>query len=373
MIPDTYRGEGRTMLDRNEVNQWLERAASGGVADRSQMIDRVVDGSRGDARAQLAAEAARDRAELLPGARQSAGRSPIEAVVLEVQTFAKWNGIDQGLVDATAAQAVTARGELPAGIHTARDAVDAYAARVHERATGSAEGSIAPDAPESGSNRVLNRALTEDLGRRTFNAYTEGYAGRLRSGMEWLQATPAERVVMEANTLAMRVEAYSELDRINADVEADVDGVERLHDPDTFAQRFVTERVDGGLERAAYLAGRWADQDPVIAGQLDRLRSTLTDVAAAPAVDDHDMREVRFGFSDQMLRGGDAGVLGMARAQNERAAGVLAPAANAAAGSDLDAVRNVLRAQHGATRGAGSGAERRYETPAAGPSSGLER
>jgi hypothetical protein len=86
------------------------------------------------------------------------------------------------------------------------------------------------------------------------------------------------------------------------------------------------------------------DQDPVIAGQLDRLRSTLTDVAAAPAVDDHDMREVRFGFSDKMLRGGDAGVLGMARAQNERAAGMLAPAANTAAGSDLDAVRNVLRA-----------------------------
>lgn len=113
--------------------------------------------------------------------------------------------------------------------------------------------------------------------------------------MEWLQATPAERVVMEANTLAMRVEAYGELDRINDDVEADVDGMERLHDPDTFAQRFVTERVDGSLERAAYLAGRWADQDPVIAGQLDRLRSTLTDVAAAPAVDDHDMREVRVG------------------------------------------------------------------------------
>jgi hypothetical protein len=38
------------MLGRDDVNQWLERAASGGVADRSQMIDRVVDGSRGDAR-----------------------------------------------------------------------------------------------------------------------------------------------------------------------------------------------------------------------------------------------------------------------------------------------------------------------------------
>lgn len=39
----------------------------------------------------------------------------------------------------------------------------------------------------------------------------------------------------------------------------------------------------------------------------------------------------------------------------------------------LDSIRNVLRAQNGSGRGAGSASERQYKPPAAGPSTGLER
>lgn len=35
MIPDTYRGEGRAGMDRDDINQRLEQAAAGGSAGRS--------------------------------------------------------------------------------------------------------------------------------------------------------------------------------------------------------------------------------------------------------------------------------------------------------------------------------------------------
>lgn len=81
----------------------------------------------------------------------------------------------------------------------------------------------APDDPSAGMNRVLNTALTNDLTSRVNEAYVRGYATHLNSGSEWLQAGRDGRTVMEANTLAQRVEAYGTLDRINDDVAAEVD------------------------------------------------------------------------------------------------------------------------------------------------------
>ncbi len=221
-------------------------------------------------------------------------------------------------------------------------------------------------------NRHLNSELRADLTRRVFSAYAYGYEARLRSGNEWLAADPDGRTVIEANMLAAKVEAYTALDRVNETVTAEVDSEEQFRDPDTFALRFIFGRLDEALVDAASLAGRWEGTDPVIDQQLHALHYGTMGLDAAPQLADIDIREVRFRFSDQTLRGGEAGLVGMTRAQNERAAGALASAANAATNDGLDDVRNVLQAQRG-TGLATSAGERRYEPPSAGHSAELGR
>ncbi len=353
-------------MDRDEINQRLEQAAVGGAAARSQMIDRVVNAETTNARSLLSQEVTRDHDYLRSWDRAAANFSALDAVALEVEFTAKWNGLDAELVQAVADTATYARRELPSTIHTARDAIDASVAR------SSASDAKGPDDPAAGMNRILNNALTSDLSYRVRESFTAGYAGRLNAGNDWLEASKDGRTVMEANTLAARVEAYSTLDGINEVVASELDFDDMLRDPDAFAQRFVSDRFDTALVDAAYIAGRWSSLDPVIDHQLDVLESRTAAVDAAPQVTEQDMREVEFYFADQSVRGGQAGLAGMARAQTERAAEALRPAANAAV-DGLDAVRNVLQTQRGVGRGAAGAGDRRYEPPAAGPSAGLER
>lgn len=363
MIPDTYRGEGRASMDRDEINKRLEQAAIGGAAGRSQMIDRVVNEEAGGARSLLRQEAARDRAQLGAWTAVNANSSAVDAVAAEVELTAKWSGIDAGLVQAVADAAAPARRDLPPTIHTARDAIDSSVAQSRNPETAKA-----PDDPSAGMNRVLNAALANDLTYRVNEAYVSGYATRLNTGMEWLQANRDGRTVMEANALVGKVEAYEKLDRINDDIAAEVDFDEQLRDPDTFAQQFVSERVDAALIDAAHLAGRWSGTDPVVDHQLEVLTSRTAGIDAAPQVTDQDMREIRFHFTDQTLHAGDAGLMGMIRAQTTSAATALVNGTNTAARSDLDAVRNVLRAQQSTGRSAAA-ADRTYRPPT-GPEAG---
>lgn len=365
MAPETYRGEGRTNMDRDDIDKRLEQAALGGSAARSQMVDRVVNEEAGGARSLLNQEVARDRAMIPAWTRVDANSSALDVVAVEVELTAKWNGIDAGLVRAVTDAAAPARRELPPTIHTAREAIDSYVANSRNP-----EAAKAPDDPAAGMNRVLNTALTNDLTYRVNEAYVNGYATRLNSGAEWLQADRDGRTVMETNTLVGRVEAYETMDRVNDDVAAEVDFDDQLRDPDTFAQRFVSGRVDAALVEAAYVAGRWSGTDPVIDHQLDVLTSRTVGIDAAPQVTDQDMREVRFHFADQTLRGGEAGLVGMARAQTTAAATAMVDGANRAARDGLDAVRNVLRAQNGSGRGA-TPPERPYR-PSAGPDRGQD-
>jgi hypothetical protein len=346
-------------MDRDEINNRLEQAALAGSAGRSQMIDRVLNDEAGGARSLLNREAARDRAQLGAWTRVDASSTAVDAVAAEVELTAKWSGIDAGLVSAVADAAAPARRELPPSIHTSREAIDGYVSRSQN-----AKGAKAPDDPTGGMNRLLNTALANDLSYRVNEAYVNGYAARLNSGMEWLQASRDGRAVMEANTLASRVEAYDTLDRINDDVAAEVDFDDELRDPDGFAQRFVSGRMDAALVEAAYVAGRWSGTDPVIDHQLDVLTSRTVGIDAAPQVTNQDMRDVRFHFADQTLRGGEAGLMGMARAQTTAAAAALSPGASTAGADDLDAVRSVLRAQNGTGRAA-TPPDRTYRPPTA--------
>lgn len=367
MIPDTNRGEGRAVMDRDQINKRLEQAAVGGAAARSQMIDRVVNDEAGGARAAFSQELTRDREQLRAWDRVASNFSALDAVALEVEFTAKWNGLDAGLVRAVTDTAAHARRELPTTIHTAREAIDASATRSEV-----SDAVTAPDDPAASMNRVLRRALTTDLDHRMRASFVSGYAERLNTGNEWLQAGQAGRTVMEANTLAARVEAYSALDRINEAAASELDFDDHLRDPDAFAQRFVSGQLDAALVDAAHIAGRWSGTDPVIDHHLDVLTSRTAAVDAAPQVTDPDMREVRYHFADQTLRGGEAGLVGMTRAQTERAAEVLRSSVGATA-DNLDAVRNVLQTQPRVGRAAGGADDRRYEPPTAGPSNGLER
>ncbi len=358
------------MQDHEEHNSWLEEQAARGAADRAAMVDRIVGSDRTGARDLLRAEVEGDWARLQPYAvRDRVGTEAIDRAELEVYTLAKWGGIDKGLVDITRSVAANARLELPAGTLEARDVLDVYAEKSVDRTP---EGSLAVDHPASPVNQRLNAALAEDLRGRVSVSFTRGYSARLESGLEWLQSDTEGRTVMEANTLASRVEAYGTLDRINDEVAAEIDIDDQLRDPDTFARQLVSASMDHNLVEAAYIAGRWSGTDPVIDNQLDVLTSRTAGIDAAPQVTDQDMREVRFHFADPTLHGGEAGLVGMARSQAERAAAALLPAANAAA-DGLNAVRNVLQTQRGIGRAADGAVERRYEPPAAGPSTSLER
>lgn len=362
-------------MNVDEINARLVQAAAGGAAERSQMIDAVTNEETMaalGARSALNGEAERDRDYLQAWGRVAGNFTAIDAVELEVRMAAKWSGIDQALVEAGSDYATHARPELPSTIHTARDAIDAFAGRAQTALAGSPDGAKAPDDPSTGQNRTLNRALTRDLQYRVDRAYSEGYRSRLRSGEEWLNESTAGRTTIEANTLAARVEAYGALDQINDTVASEFDFDDQLRDPDTYAQQFLPYRVDVALVDAGFIAGRWSGTDPVIDSQLDVLASRTAAIDAAPQVTDQNVLEVRFGFDDQTLRAGDAGLVGMTRAQTEKAAVALAASANAAARDGLDDVRNVLQAQRGSGRTTTAG-ERRYEPPSAGPANELER
>ncbi len=109
------------------------------------------------------------------------------------------------------------RGERPTGIarRDARGQGRSRRLRARSQSTATPEGSLAVDHPASPVNQRLNHnALAEDLVGRVSVRSPRGYSARLESGLEWLQSDTEGRTVMEANTLASRVEAYGTLDRI---------------------------------------------------------------------------------------------------------------------------------------------------------------
>jgi len=350
-------------MNRDEVNARLVAAVAGGVADRSQMIDRrVVTETGPSARDALNAEA-RAAHEYVRQSNAAQDRDPVEALALEAHVTAWWSNIDPTVVHAARADEARQSPSVPDGVYTAEEAMRAYEERAGR--TGQV------DDPTRGMNAILGRELASDLTYRVRAAYVEGADTALRAGREWQESSPEDRVIVEANVLAERVGAYGRFDELQAVLASEIDHREELYDPDRFAARPLTPVADAALEEAARLAGRWEGEDRTMRDAIANVNALASGVRGVPPINAVDPREVEFTWSTEWDKG-QLGLAGITRAQMERAALALTSAANAVAGDGLDSVRNVLRTQ-GTGRRAGGAGERRYEPPTLGTANGLER
>jgi hypothetical protein len=347
-------------MNRDEVNARMVAAVAGGVADRSQMIDRrVVTETGPSAREALNAEA-RGAHEYVRQSTAATERDPIEALALEAHMTAWWSNIDPSVVHAARADEARQSPTVPDGVYTAEEAMRAY----EERAGMSGQ----VDDPARGMNAILARELASDLSYRVRAAYIDGAGTAVRAGRQWQESSPEDRVIVEANVLAERVGAYGRFDELQTVLASEIDHREELYNPDRFTARPLSPAADAALEEAARLAGRWDGEDRTMRDAIANVNALTSGIRGVPAINDVDPREVEFTWSSEWDNG-QLGLAGMARAQIERAATGAAAAANAITApglqlDKLDEVRRVLAAQRGTGQGnSAKAAEHVYKPP----------
>ncbi len=368
MSPETSGGKDQLMQDHEEHNSWLEEQAARGAADRAAMVDR----SSAATERERAICCARRSKATGPGCSRTRARSrrhggdrPRRARGLHARQVGRDRQRPRG-------HHSIRRGERPTGI-ARRDARGQGRSRRPTRrsqSTATPEGSLAVDHPASPVNQRLNAALAEDLRGRVSVSFTRGYSARLESGLSGCSPTlKAGRLWRRTRWRRGRGVRNARPDQRRG----------RCRDRLRRSLSGTPTRSLGSSSRRALTttssrpptSPAVVRQTPAIDNQLDVLTRAPRDRRRASGHrPGHARSALPLRRPDAPWWGGRPGRHGTLAGRTR--SGRAAAAANAAA-DGLNAVRNVLQTQRGIGRAADGAVERRYEPPAAGPSTSLER
>jgi hypothetical protein len=206
------------------------------------------------------------------------------------------------------------------------------------------------------------------LAQRQESAYMKGYDERMKSGLEWSDGGPSQRLDVAAEVATAKVGAYQELDQLGAFLGNEL-GDDEGSDLAPF--RPLSPEVEDAFERASYLAGRWSKSGVAMDALLEAVEDHQYSRDTVGSIHAVNPQEAAFGYTWAARQSAEAGLIGIDRTAEERAAASLStdrPSAaplSPAMQERAETARRGLDAQRGTGRSSASVVARPYRPPAA--------
>jgi hypothetical protein len=205
------------------------------------------------------------------------------------------------------------------------------------------------------------------LAQRQESAYMKGYDERMKSGLEWSDGGPSQRLDVAAEVATAKVGAYQELDQLGAFLDNKLGGDEGS---DLAPFRPLSPEVEDAFERASYLAGRWSKSGVAMDALLEAVEDHQYSRDTVGSIHAVNPQEAAFGYTWATRQSAEAGLIGIDRTTEERAAAALstdrpgvAPLSPAMQES-AETARRLLDAQRGTGRSSAGAEARPYRPPA---------